>query len=117
MIITRNKKSGELMHSGDVMQIASDIMACAENWSSFKIGKSGMTAVERFNEPDYNGEYDGIEVVYESPSSDNVSRMEASLINFFKNHEKCDNIKDGEGSVNDTMADSDNYIVYVVYKE
>ena len=55
MIIKRNKKSGELMHSGDVMQIASDIMACAENWSSFKIGKSGMTAEERFSEPDYNG--------------------------------------------------------------
>ena len=117
MIIKRNKKSGELMHSGDVMQIASDIMACAENWSSFKIGKSGMTAEERFSEPDYNGEYDGIEVVYESPSSDNVSRMEASLINVFKNHEKCDNIKDGDCSVNDTMADSDKYIVYVVYKE
>ena len=117
MIIKRNKKNGEFMHSGDVMKIASDIMACAENWSSFKIGTSGMTAEERFSEPDYNGEYDGIEVVYESPSADNVSRIEASLINFFKNHEKCDNIKDGEGSVNDTMADSDKYIVYVVYKE
>ena len=117
MLIKRNKKDGELMHSGDVMQIASDIMASAENWSSFKIGKSGMTAEERFCEPDYNGEYDGIEVVYESPSAYNVSQMEASLINFFKNNGKCDNIKDGEGSVNDTMADSDKYIVYVVYKE
>ena len=105
------------MHSGDVMQIASDIMACAKNWSCFKIGKSGMTAEERFSEPDYNGEYDGIEVVYESPSADNVSRMEASLINVFKNHEKCDNIKDGDCSVYDTMADSDKYIVYAVYKE
>ena len=117
MIIIRNKKDGELILPSDVMKIANFIFDCAKNWSSFKIGKSGMTAEERFSEPDYNGEYDGIEVVYESPSSDNVSRMEASLINFFKNHEKCDNIKDGEGSVNDTMADSDNYIVYVVYKE
>lgn len=117
MIIFRNKKNGELMHTGDVMQIANDIMACAENWSSFKIGKSGMTAEERFNEPDYNGEYDDIKVVYESTSADNVSKMESSLINFFMDNEKCDNIKDGEGSANDTMADSDKYIVYVVYKE
>ena len=117
MIIKRNKKDGELMFLGDVMEIAGYILDSKKNWSSFKRGKSGMTAEERFSEPDYNGEYDGIEVVYESPSADNVSRIEASLINFFKNHEKCDNIKDGEGSVNDTMADSDKYIVYVVYKE
>ena len=117
MIIIRNKKDGELMLTSDVMKIANFIFDYAKNWSSFKIGKSGMTAEERFSEPDYNGEYDGIEVVYESPSSDNVSWMEASLINVFKNHEKCDNIMDGDCSVNDTMADSDKYIVYVVYKE
>ena len=104
------------MHTGDVIKTANEIMACAENWSSFKIGKSGMTAGERFSEPDYNGVYDGIIVVYESTSADNVSKMEAALINIFMNNEKCDNAKDGEGSVNDTMADSDEYIVYVVYK-
>ena len=116
MIIFRNKKNGEDMFPGDVMKIANEIMACAENWSSFKIGKSGMTAGERFCEPDYNGVYDGIIVVYESTSADNVSKMESSLINFFMDNEKCDNTKDGECSVNDTMADSDEYIVYVVYK-
>ena len=116
MIIIRNKDNGQLMFTSDMLTIARDIMDYAKNWSSFKIGKSGMTAVERFSEPDYNGVYDGIIVVYESTSADNVSHMESSLINLFKNNEKCDNIKDGEGSINDTMADSDKYIVYVVYK-
>ena len=116
MIIKRNKKDGELMLTSDVMKIANFIFDCAKNWSSFKIGKSGMTAEERFSEPDYNGEYDGIEVVYESTSADTVSQMESSLINFFKNHEKCDNIKDGDSSASDTMTSSSEYIVYVVYK-
>ena len=117
MIVFRNKKNGEDMFPGDVVQIASEIMACAENWSCFKIGKSGKTAEERFNEPDYNGVYDNIKEVYKSTSADNVSKMEASLIEFFKNNKKCDNIKDGGGSVHDSMTDSGEYIVYVVYKE
>lgn len=117
MIIFRNKKNGEDMFADDVREIAKKIMACAENWSSFKIGKSGMTAEERFSEPDYNGVYDDIKVVYKSTSADNVSKMEAALINIFMDNEKCDNTKDGEGSVNDTMADSNKYIVYVVYNE
>ena len=60
-----------------------------------------------------------LESIYDkqSTSADNVSQMEQSLINFFMDNEKCDNIKDGEGSANDTMADSDKYLVYVVYKE
>lgn len=116
MIIIRNKKDGELMLTSDVMKIANFIFDYAKNWSSFKIGKSGMTAEERFSEPDYNGEYDGIVEVYASSSADNISRMEASLIECFKNHEKCDNIKDGDSSASDTMASSSEYIVYVVYK-
>lgn len=55
MIIIRNKKDGELMLTSDVMKIANFIFDYAKNWSSFKIGKSGMTAEERFSEPDYNG--------------------------------------------------------------
>lgn len=117
MIIIRNKKDGELMFTVDFMKIARDIMDSAKNWSSFKIGKSGMTAEERFSEPDYNGVFDNIKVVYKSTSADNVSKMEAALIEYLKNNKKCDNIKDGKCSVNDSMTDSDEYIVYVVYKE
>ena len=116
MIIKRNKKNGEEMFPSDAIQIEINITNYAKNWSNFKIGKSGMTAEERFNEPDYNGEYDGIVEVYESTSADNVSKMEASLIDCFKNNEKCDNVKDGDSSVNDTMTSSSVYIVYVVYK-
>lgn len=116
MIIKRNKKDGELMLPSDVMKISNYITDYAKNWSSFKIGKSGMTAEERFSEPDYNGEYDGIVEVYANQSADNVSQMEASLINYFRDNKKCDNDKDGYSSVNDTMASSSEYIVYVVYK-
>ena len=116
MIIKRNKKDGELMLPSDVMKISNYITDYAKNWSSFKIGKSGMTAEERFSEPDYNGEYDGIVEVYANQSADNVSQMEASLINYFRDNKKCDNDKDGDSSVNDTMASSSEYIVYVVYK-
>ena len=104
------------MLSGDVIKIANYIIDSAKNWSNFKIGKSGMTAEERFSEPDYNGTYDNIQVVYESSSADHVSQIEAILIDCFKNNEKCDNVKDGDSSVNDTMASSSEYIVYVVYK-
>ena len=116
MIIIRNKENGHLMFSSDMPKIASFIASCAKDWSSFKIGKSGMTAEERFSESDYNGVYDDIKVVYKSSSIDNVSKMEATLINLFKNNEKCENIKDGQGSVNDNMTTSSEYIVYVVYK-
>ena len=116
MIIKRNKKDGELMLTSDVMKIANFIFDCAKNWSSFKIGKSGMTAEERFSEPDYNGEYDGIVEVYANQSADNVSQMEASLINYFRDNKKCDNDKDGDSSASDTMTSSSEYIVYVVYK-
>ena len=37
-------------------------------------------------------------------------------IECFIGNVKFENIKDGEGSINDTMADSDENIVYVVYK-
>lgn len=117
MIIKRNKKDGELMHTCDVLRIASDIMDYAKKWSKFKIGKSGMSAEDRFNEPDYNGEFDCIKTVYASSSAENVSKMEASLIECFKDNKKCVNTKDGGSSVNDPMANSDEYIVYVVYKQ
>ena len=116
MIIKRNKKDGEFMFSGDMMNIANFIFDYAKNWSSFKIGKSSKSVEERFSEPDYNGEYDGIVEVYASSSAVNVSRMEASLINYFMDNKKCDNKKDGISSVNDAMASSSEYIVYVVYK-
>lgn len=111
MIIKRNKKDADFMHPCDANIITNYILASATNWRICMIGKSGMTAKERFNEPNYNSEYDGIESIYASSSADNVSIMETSLIDCFKNNKKCKNIKDGEGSVNDTKATSDEYIV------
>ena len=34
----------------------------------------------------------------------------------FRDNKKCDNDKDGDSSVNDAMASSSEYIVYVVYE-
>ena len=42
--------------------------------------------------------------------------MEAYLIDEFEYLDKCQNKKDGLHSINDDMADSDTYYVYVVWK-
>ena len=42
--------------------------------------------------------------------------MEAYLIDEFDYLDKCQNKKDGDHSINDDMADSDTYYVYVVWK-
>ena len=89
----------------------------AENCTSFKIGKTGQTLGDRKNQPDYSTTYEKIGKIFVSTSKDEVSKMEAYLIDKYKNHPKCDNEKDGEASVHDTMTeDTNEYIVYVVWK-
>lgn len=83
----------------------------------FKIGKTGESLNDRRNQPDYSGTYDHIEEVYQSSSKDEVSEMEAYLIDEFEHYERCMNKKDGDDSMNDTMADASVYRVYVVWKE
>ncbi len=117
MVIERNYDDGTLMFASDLMKIVSFIDQAKEGWAHYKIGKSGNSAQERYAESDYYCTYDGIKVVYSSTSKQLVSQMEASLINYFINDPKCDNSKDGDNSINDTMADSKKYIVYVVYKK
>lgn len=84
--------------------------------TSFKIGKTGETLLDRLSQPDYNDVYTHIISVF-TGTKENVDDMESYLINKFINHPQCDNKKDGDASNNDTMAeDAKEYHVYVVYK-
>ena len=84
------------------------------NCSHFKVGKAGEKLDDRLNQPDYNDTYSNIEEIFSTPYKEKASAMEAYLIDEFISHHKCDNKKDGDESINDTMADSDTYYVYVV---
>ena len=85
--------------------------------TSFKIGKTGMTLEERGNSPDYADKYKWIEPLYESSNPDDISQMEAHLINNYINYSKCDNEKNGVSSIHDEMKDgAEKYYVYIVWR-
>lgn len=85
--------------------------------TSFKIGKTGETLLDRLNQPDYNDVYTHITSVFDGNMED-VDDMESYLINTYLNHPKCDNKKDGGASNNDTMGkNADEYFVYIVYNK
>lgn len=85
--------------------------------TSFKIGKTGMTLEERGNSPDYANKYRWIQEVFASKDPNEVSQMEAHLINHYINYSKCDNEKNGVSSIHDHMADdATNYYVYIVWR-
>jgi hypothetical protein len=85
--------------------------------TSFKIGKTGMTLEERGNSSDYADKYKWIEPLYENSNPDEVSKMEAYLINYYIHWTRCDNEKDGVSSIHDEMKEgADKYYVYIVWK-
>ena len=97
--------------------IAKNIVACVvPQCKKFKRGKTGEKLEERKNQPDYCSTYDNIDEVYQTSSKEAASKMEAYLIDEFDYLDKCQNKKDGDHSINDDMADSDTYYVYVVWK-
>lgn len=57
------------------------INAVMSQVEKFKIGKTGDTCDERF--ANYNDEYDDIISLHESSDKDEISRLEADLINMF----------------------------------
>ena len=84
---------------------------------SFKIGKTGMTLKERGISHDYADKYKWIKQLYESSNPDDVSRVEAHLINTYIHWTRCDNEKDGAISIYDQMAeDATKYYVYIVWR-
>ena len=85
--------------------------------TSFKIGKTGMTLEERGNSPDYANKYRWIQEVFASKDPNEVSQMEAHLINHYINWACCDNKKDGAASIYDHMSDdATKYYVYIVWR-
>lgn len=82
--------------------------------NKFKIGKTGQTLFERLN--GYNGAYDKIKSIYSSKHKSFIDNMEVLLIEKYKSHPKCDNVKE-QGSINDHMTSKNHlYHVYIVYK-
>lgn len=114
--IIRNFADGIRLFGQDVNKIASIIESVKDELSHFKIGKTGNTVEERSAQSDYIDEYDGITKLYVSSSKTLVDRMEAALIERFKLDRKCDNNKGGSQSLNDDMADSKRFVVYMVFK-
>ena len=88
-----------------------------DNCRSFKIGKTGMTIKERGNSPDYAGKYSWIMPLFERRNPDEVSQMEAHLINTYIVYDRCDNKKDGVASIYDEMKEgAKKYYVYIVWR-
>ena len=85
--------------------------------TSFKIGKTGMTLEERGSSLDYANKYRWIQEVFASKDPNEVSQMEAHLINNYINYSKCDNEKNSVSSIHDEMKDgAERYYVYLVWK-
>lgn len=113
MIQFRKKDLADyIQYQRDLNDAKKEIGSLANRVESFKIGKTGKTKEERFSEPDYDGVYDDIEVVYTSQDADFVSKMEADLIEEFQGNPKCDNIRTTD---KDEMSESKEYSVYVVW--
>lgn len=82
----------------------------------FKIGKTGQTTDDRFNKSTYKDDYKGILPLHTSEDPDEISLLEADLIEEFKSNSKYDSICDNERITDkDEMKDSDRYTLYMVW--
>lgn len=106
-------KATKAIYDSDIVCAINEVV---EKCSHFKIGKTGETIQDRGNQPDYQ-EYDLIQSLFSSPSEDLISILEKRFIDMFIDHSKNDNDKTGEQSVNDEMAKSDEYHLYIVWKQ
>lgn len=80
--------------------------------TSFKIGKTGQTVKERYEE-EYSETYDKYEVIGTSVKATIIDNFEEYMIERFMDFDNCDNDQIGGGE----MTDSDKYIVYLVFNE
>ena len=94
------------------------IAAALPHVKAFKIGKTGETVENRLAKPDYQDEYEftDIKEIYHTTQKSLASKMEADLIDFFSDQDKCLNEKGGKESLHDKMKDSGDYYVYLVWK-
>ena len=80
--------------------------------SNFKIGKTGQTIKERYDD-EYSETYEKYDVVGSSEDKTAIDDFEEYMIERFMNLENCDNEQIGGGE----MIESDKYIIYLVYNE
>lgn len=83
---------------------------------SFKIGKTSQKLADRRDQLDYRNVYPNIKAIFTSSTKELVDVAEAEIIDACIDDSKCDNEKDGTKNLNDTMAESQNYHVYVVWR-
>jgi len=81
-----------------------------ENSTNFKIGKTGRTIKERYDE-EYSEEYKNYKTIGTSDKKETIDGFEEYMIERFSDLENCDNEQIGGGE----MTDSEKYLVYVVY--
>ena len=79
-------------------------------FTNFKIGKTGQSIQERYNE-EYSSDYSHFEEIGYSDNSENIDKFEEYLIERFMHLKNCDNEQVGGGE----MTKSDKYLVYLVY--
>lgn len=75
----------------------------------FKIGKTGQSIEDRFNE-EYADVYNDHKVIGTSADKETINEFEEYMINRFMELPNCDNQQVGGGE----MRDSNSYLVYIV---
>lgn len=80
--------------------------------SNFKIGKTGQSIEERYNQ-EYSDIYASYEEIVSSLTPEIIDNFEKYLIERFQNIANCDNEQSGGGK----MAKSNRYIVYLMYNK
>ena len=80
--------------------------------SNFKIGKTGQTVEERYNE-EYSDTYDYYEIIGSPDNETTINNFEKYMIERFKDLSNCDNDQIGGGE----MIKSNKYIVYLMFKK
>ncbi|MCE4564112.1 hypothetical protein INQ51_07295 [Maribellus sp. CM-23] len=83
-----------------------------ESFSNFKIGKTGQTIEERYEE-EYSDFYDNYEIVGSSTDETTIDEFEIYMIKRFGDLPNCDNEQVGGGA----MIKSNEYIVYLMYNK
>lgn len=96
-----------------IQDCINSIQSKISNSKGFKIGKTGQTSTDRFNQ-EYKNKYSRIFTICQSTSSKPIDEYEIALIKHFKNYPNNENDQNGGGSMSTSSGNT--YIVYVVIR-
>ena len=91
-------------------EIATQLAPKAKSYKNFKIGKSGQTAKERFDQ-EHCKTYASYGELGFSDTASTIDQCEQFLIDYFKSYPNNDNKQGSAGE----MTNSNRYIVYIVW--